>query len=74
MDAPPTYPPSTAYEVLKGFFPEHDLHTVLKAVAHPKSIVMRCSCGNDQLTVNEKMASHLKWALKDIRHALRNVM
>jgi hypothetical protein len=73
MEAETTYPPTTAYEVLKGFFPTHDLHTVLKAVAHPKSIVLRCSCGDDKLTVNEKMASSRKWSLKEIRHALRNV-
>lgn len=74
MDAATTYPPTTAYEVLKGFFPEHDLHTVLKAVAQPKSVVLRCSCGDDKLTVNDRMAKGLNWSLKDVRHALRNVL
>jgi hypothetical protein len=74
MDAEMTYPPTTAYEVLKGFFPEHDLHTVLKAVAHTKSIVLRCDCGDDKLSVTEKMATAREWTLKDVRHALRNVL
>lgn len=74
MTPAPIYPPSTAYEILKGFFPAHNLHTVVKAVADAKGIALRCNCGNNALIIDTTMMSTLAWSLKDIRHALRNVM
>lgn len=73
MDTAPNYPPTTAYEALVTFFPNHRLHTVVKTTFFPKHVEMQCSCESGKLSVTEKMVAVHNWKLNDIKHALRNV-
>lgn len=73
MSAVTNYPPTTAYEALKAFFPGHEGHTVTKAAFYASYLEMLCTCGDERLAVSEEMAAAKKWKLRDVRNALRNV-
>jgi hypothetical protein len=73
MSTVTNYPPTTAYEALKAFFPGHEGHTVSKAAFYPSYLEILCNCSDARLAVSEEMAAAKKWKLRDVRNALRNV-
>lgn len=73
MSADTTYPPSTAYEALLRFYPDHRLHTVVRVEFTAKEVKMHCDCGGEPLVVTEGRAKTQKLKLKEVREALRNV-
>ena len=72
MSTVTNYPPTTAYEALKAFFPGHEGHTVSKAAFYTNYLEMQCTCSDERLAVSEEMAAAKKWKLRDVRNALRN--
>ncbi len=73
MSTVTNYPPTTAYEALRAFFPGHEGHTVTKAAFYTNYLEMLCTCSDQRLAVSEEMTTAKKWKLSDMRNALRNV-